>query len=230
MTWSVTLPGATAELTFAPVRADEHAELIHDWMNRSHVVPWWQLGVSLPEIRDYLAGLTHLRPWLVSAHGAPFGYVETYVVADDPLAGYYPARAGDQGFHLLVGPLSMLGTGVPRLMGRAVLAWLLNRGERAVCEPDVRNGRMLAYCDRLGLSSLGEVDLPEKRAAVLACERTAFDALWPGDRAAVAAAVEVPREAHAAPTATRGRRSRRVVGRDRVPSGAKEVSPHEPTD
>lgn len=189
--WSVTLPGAADELTFAPVRADADGELVHDWMNRSHVVPWWQLGVPLEEIRGYLAGLTHLRPWLVSAHGAPFGYVETYLVADDALAAYYPAQAGDQGFHLLVGPLSMLGTGVPRLMGRAVLAWLLNRGERAVCEPDVRNGRMLAYCDRLGLSSLGEVDLPEKRAAVLACTRAEFDARWPGDRDAVASAVGV---------------------------------------
>ncbi|TDC53583.1 N-acetyltransferase [Jiangella ureilytica] len=183
----MTLPGATVELTFAPVRAGDDGELVHDWMNRSHVVPWWQLGVPLEEIRGYLAGLTHLRPWLVSAHGTPFGYVETYEVAADPLAAYYPAQAGDQGFHLLVGPLSMIGTGVPRLMGRAVLAWLLNRGERAVCEPDVRNGRMLAYCDRLGLSSLGEVDLPEKRAAVLACTRAEFDARWPGDRAAVSA-------------------------------------------
>lgn len=188
MSWSVTLPGATVELTFAPVRPDEDGELVHDWMNRPHVLPWWQLGVSLTEIRAYLAELTHLRPWLVSAHGAPFGYVETYAVPDDPLAGYYPARPDDQGFHLLVGPLPMLGTGVPRLMGRTVLAWLLNRGGRAVCEPDVRNGRMLAYCDRLGLTSLGEVDLPEKRAAVLACERAAFDARWPGDRAAVAEA------------------------------------------
>ncbi len=35
-------------------------------------------------------------------------------------------------------------------------------------------------------------------------------------------------EAHAAPTATRGRRSRRVVGRDRSPSGEREASPREP--
>lgn len=189
--WTVTLPEASVELTFAPVRADVDVELVHDWMNRSHVVPWWQLDVPLAEIRDYLAGLTHLRPWLVSAHGVPFGYVETYVVAEDTLAAYYDARPGDVGFHLLVGPLSMLGTGVPRLMGRAILAWLLNDGDRAVCEPDVRNGRMLAYCDRLGLASLGEVDLPEKRAAVLACSRADFDARWPGDRSAVASAVGV---------------------------------------
>nr|WP_281386405.1 serine hydrolase [Jiangella mangrovi] len=41
--------------------------------------------------------------------------------------------------------------------------------------------------------------------------------------------VVVPWEAHAASTATRGRRSRRVVGPDRWPTGAGEVPPHEPT-
>ncbi len=40
----------------------------------------------------------------------------------------------------------------------------------------------------------------------------------------------VTQEAHAAPTAMRGRRSRRVVGGDRVPNGAREASPHEPID
>ncbi|WP_084469416.1 GNAT family N-acetyltransferase [Jiangella gansuensis] len=186
----VTLPGAAVELTFTPARADADAALVHDWMNRPHVVPWWQLDKPLPAIRDYLAGLTHLAPWVVSADGVPFGYVETYRVQDDPLAAYYPARADDVGFHLLAGPLSMLGTGVPRLMGRAVLAYLLGRGARAVCEPDVRNGRMLAYCARLGLTTLGEADLPDKRAAVLACTRAEFDARWPGDRAAVAASMD----------------------------------------
>ncbi|SDU56459.1 multiple sugar transport system substrate-binding protein [Jiangella alkaliphila] len=40
----------------------------------------------------------------------------------------------------------------------------------------------------------------------------------------------VPSEAHAAPTARRGRRSRRVVGRDRTPTGGKETSLHGPID
>jgi hypothetical protein len=43
--------------------------------------------------------------------------------------------------------------------------------------------------------------------------------------------VGVPaRAARAAPTATRRRRSRRVVGRDRMSNGAREVSLHEPND
>lgn len=183
--WSVTLPGATTTLSFQPATADEHGALVHDWMNRPHVAPWWQLDVPLAQIRGYLAGLTHLSPWIVSADGVAFGYVETYQVADDPLAAAYPARHDDAGWHLLVGPPAVLGTGAPRLLARAVLAYLLERSGRAVCEPDVRNARMLAFCRRLGLRRLDDVDLPDKRAALMAVTRDAFDARWPGDRAAV---------------------------------------------
>ncbi|MDN5853064.1 MAG: acetyltransferase, partial [Actinomycetia bacterium] len=156
-----------------------------DWMNRPHVSPWWELDRPYEQVRDYLASLTHLQPWLVSADHLPFGYVETYRVAEDPLADHFPARECDLGWHVLVGPQEMLGTGVPRLLGRAVLAYLLNQTERVVCEPDARNARMLAFCERLGHRNLGEVGLPEKRAALMTCTREDFDACWPDDRHAV---------------------------------------------
>ncbi|PSL08203.1 RimJ/RimL family protein N-acetyltransferase [Haloactinopolyspora alba] len=183
--WSVTLPGATTALTFRPARADADAELIHDWMHRPHVVPWWQLDRALDGIRAYLDGLEHLWPWVVSAGDVAFGYVETYRVADDPLAAAYPALPGDVGWHVLVGPQEQLGTGTPQLLARVTLAALLGHGDRAVCEPDVRNARMLAFCRGLGLRHDGEIDLPDKRAALLTCTRAEFDARWPGDRAAV---------------------------------------------
>lgn len=187
--WSVSLPDSSVDVSFDPVDPDGDTTLIHDWMNRPHVWPWWELNRPCAVVRDYLASLTHLRPWLVRADGLPFGYVETYRVAEDPLAGYFESRPGDLGWHVLVGPQELLGTGTPRLLGRAVLACLLNRAERVVCEPDARNARMLAFCRRLGHRRLGDVDLPEKRAALMACTRESFDARWPGDRAAVRAGV-----------------------------------------
>lgn len=185
--WSVTLPGSSVDVRFQRVDPDRDAALIHDWMNRPHVWRWWELNRPYEVIRDYLGSLTHLQPWLVSADQVPFGYVETYRVVEDPLAAYFSARPGDLGWHVLVGPSEMLGTGVPHLLGRAVLAFLLNQAERVVCEPDARNARMLAFCRRLGHKHLGDVDLPEKKAALMACGREGFDARWPGDRHVVRA-------------------------------------------
>ncbi|NDL60624.1 GNAT family N-acetyltransferase [Phytoactinopolyspora mesophila] len=191
--WSVVLPGSTVRIGVAPVEVDRHAELIHDWMNRPHVVPWWQLDRPLDDVRAYLRGLTHLQPWLVAADGVPFGYVETYRATEDPLSSHYRARPTDVGWHLLVGPQEFIGTGTPRLLGRAMLAYLLgvhddarsdghrHRGDRVVCEPDIRNTRMHAYCRKLGFRSIGEAELPDKKALLMACERTDFTRAWPGD-------------------------------------------------
>jgi hypothetical protein len=54
-----------------------------------------------------------------------------------------------------------------------------------VCEPDEQNGRMLAFCRALGYETLAALDLPDKRAALMACTAAAFDARWPGDRKAL---------------------------------------------
>jgi siderophore synthetase component/RimJ/RimL family protein N-acetyltransferase len=163
--WSIVVDGVRLEAT--PVDVDAHAALIQDWMNRPHVAPWWD--GERTDTPTYLRSLTHSQPWIFTADGEPFGYVETYRVADDPLAEYYDASPDDHGWHVLVGPEEFIGSGIPRMMGRAVVRHLLERGGRVVCEPDVRNTRMHAYCKRLGFYELGEIELPDKRALLLAC-------------------------------------------------------------
>ncbi len=68
---------------------------------------------------------------------------------------------------MLVGEPAYLGSGASRELGRVVVERLLEEGERVVCEPDVRNARMLAYCHALGGEVRAELDLPDKRAALV---------------------------------------------------------------
>jgi len=196
--WSVTLPGSGVPLQFKQADPDGDAALVHDWMHEPHVAPWWGPDRSLDETRAYLVrqhATGHLVPWLVSytdpatGRRVPFGYVETYRPADDPLAEYFPVLPTDRGWHVFVGPTDVRGTGLPRLMGRAVLAYLLSEPgdapiERVICEPNELNTRMLSYCKALGYDTLAAVDLPTKRALILACTRAAFEERWPGDLAA----------------------------------------------
>ena len=190
--WSVTLPGAATGLHFRPADPEGDADLMFDWLHRPQVAPWWGPDRSLDETVAYLArqrGSGHLVPWIVSAvdpasgERTPFGYTETYVPVDDPLADWFPVLPTDRGWHVLVGPPEVMGSGLPRLMGRAVLAHLLADPavERVICEPNELNTRMLAYCKKLGYDVLAGVDLPGKRALILACTRAGFAARWPGD-------------------------------------------------
>lgn len=190
--WGIELPGASRTLRFEVGDPERHTRLLYDWLHQPHVAPWWGPDRTLDETRAYLErqlGSGHLTPWIVSAGDLSFGYVETYRAAEDPLARAYPLVASDRGWHVLVGPAEVLGRGLPRLMGRAVLARLLSEDgvDRVVCEPDQRNERMIAFCAALGHERLATLDLGHKQAALLASTRARFDARWPGDLAAGAA-------------------------------------------
>lgn len=136
---------------------------VHGWMQEPHVAPWWELEGPPELVRAYLereAASEHVELWIAQdGDGSPFGYVETYRVADDPLAACYDAQPGDRGFHLLVGPPRLLGTGIGRALVGAVVARLLDEPgcTRVVCEPDARNARMLALCRALGAVELARV-------------------------------------------------------------------------
>ncbi len=161
-----------SEIALRPLALDGDVALVHGWMQEPHVAPWWELAGSVERVAAYLRGqaaLAHLRPWIASERGRPFAYVETYVVAGDPLGACYAATPGDRGFHLLVGPPELLGTGVARRLLRQVLALLLAEpgATRVVCEPDVRNGRMLAFCRALGGRRLATLDLGGRRVALI---------------------------------------------------------------
>ncbi len=163
-------------IALEPLDVARHLELVHGWMQQPHVVPWWQLDGASARTRDHLLAqraLAPREPWIATADGTPFAYVETYRAAEDPLAAHYEARPGDRGWHLLVGPPAWLGTGVARLLGNRVVDGLLAEPgcERVVCEPDVRNARMIAFCERLGGRVVAELELPDKRAALVVWER-----------------------------------------------------------
>jgi len=161
-----------SEIALRPVVLDADVALVHGWMQQPHVAAWWELAGSVERVAAYLRGqaaLAHLRCWIASERGRPFAYVETYVVSGDPLGACYAAQPGDRGFHLLVGPPELLGTGAARRLVRHVLAFLLAEpgATRVVCEPDLRNGRMLAFCRALGGRTLATLDFDGRRVALV---------------------------------------------------------------
>lgn len=167
--------GVTASFrTLDPV-AD--LDLVHGWMHQPHVVPFWQLDVSREEVAAHLEGVIasgHSEPLIGCVDGTAVSYWEVYWAARDPLAEHYAAAEHDQGVHLLIGPLELTGRGLGRRLLDTVAAWQLGREprtERIVAEPDVRNRRMIHVFERCGFVREAEVDLPDKRAALMVRHR-----------------------------------------------------------
>jgi RimJ/RimL family protein N-acetyltransferase len=163
-------------VSFRPLDLEADLALVHGWMQQPHVVPWWGLEGPDARVRAFLeqqASLAHLDPWIVGDERRPFAYVETYRVPQDPIAAYYDCKSGDRGFHMLIGPAELLGSGVAQALVRHLATFLLGQLgiDRVVCEPDARNARMLALCRSLGAEDLATLDLPDGRRILLGWTR-----------------------------------------------------------
>jgi RimJ/RimL family protein N-acetyltransferase len=152
-------------------------DLLHGWMHQAHVIPFWQLDVPRERLAAHLDGVLgagHVEPLIGSVDGTAVSYWELYWAARDPLAEHYPAGEHDQGVHLLIGPPELTGRGLGRRLLEAVVRWQLAREprtRRVVAEPDVRNARMIHVFERCGFVREAEIELPDKRAALMVRHR-----------------------------------------------------------
>jgi acetyl CoA:N6-hydroxylysine acetyl transferase len=164
-----------------PVDVELDAELLHGWMNKPHVEEYWAMAWPLDRIRDYLQ--RHDDDPTRSAHigfvdDEPVGYFEAYDPAHDVLGAHYEVQPGDVGAHVLVGEEQYLGR-YSVTLGFATNRFLFDdpATQRIVGEPDVRNHKFLTLLAFLGFRKETEIDLPDKRAALMVCERAAFERL-----------------------------------------------------
>ncbi|CAN3983107.1 GNAT family N-acetyltransferase [Kitasatospora purpeofusca] len=174
-----TIATAAGELRLRLVRLPADLGLLTRWMNDPEVAAFWELAgpsaVTERHLRHQLDGDGRSLPCLGLLDDTPMSYWEVYRADLDPLAAHYPARPHDAGLHLLLGPAASRGRG----LGTALLTALTDRVlrerpqcERVVAEPDVRNRRSVRAFRRAGFRLAAELDLPDKRAALMVRDRT----------------------------------------------------------
>ncbi|MFF9037714.1 GNAT family N-acetyltransferase [Streptomyces sp. NPDC014892] len=177
---AVVTPAGTLQLV--PVRLERDLPLISRWMNDSAVDSYWKLGgaedVTANHLRTQLGGDGRSIPCLGLLNGTPMSYWEIYRADLDPLARHYPARPHDTGIHLLIGPVADRGRGLGSTLLRAVADLVLDRRPscaRVVAEPDLRNFPSISAFLSAGFRYSAEVDLPDKRAALMCRDRLLRD-------------------------------------------------------
>lgn len=161
-----------------PVRLGRDLPVITRWMNDPAVAAFWELAgdetVTAAHLRPQLDGDGRSVPCLGVLNGVPMSYWEIYRADLDPLARHYPARPHDTGLHLLVAGVNDRGRGVGTTLLRAVADLVLDhrpRCARVVAEPDLRNTPSVSAFLSAGFRFSAEVDLPDKRAALMVRDR-----------------------------------------------------------
>ncbi|WP_133914016.1 GNAT family N-acetyltransferase [Streptomyces sp. NBC_00582] len=181
--WGPT-PTPAGVFHLVPVQVDRDLPRICRWMNEPAISAFWDLAgprtLTERHLRRQLADDSHSVPCLGVLEGTPMSYWEIYRADLDPLARHYPVRPHDTGIHLLIGGSGTRGRGLGGLLLRAVADLVLDRRpacSRVVAEPDLRNTPSLAAFLRAGFRFCAEVDLPAKRAALMARDRNLRDVL-----------------------------------------------------
>ncbi|MFC9593502.1 GNAT family N-acetyltransferase [Streptomyces sp. NPDC056944] len=161
-----------------PVRLERDLPLITGWMNDPAVAAFWELAgpdtVTAEHVLAQLEGDGRSVPCLGVLDGTPMSYFEIYRADLDPIARYYPALPHDTGIHLLIGGVTDRGRGVGTTLLRAVADLVLDhrpRCTRVVAEPDIRNTPSVSAFLSGGFRYAAEVDLPDKRAALMIRDR-----------------------------------------------------------
>ncbi|MFC8762993.1 GNAT family N-acetyltransferase [Streptomyces sp. NPDC057193] len=173
-------PSDTPAGTFrlVPVRLERDLPLLTRWMNDPAVAAFWELAgpetVTAEHLLAQIEGDGRSVPCLGVLDSTPMSYFEIYRADLDPLARHYPARPHDTGIHLLIGGITDRGRGMGSTLLRAVADLVLDhrpRCTRVVAEPDIRNTPSVSAFLSGGFRYAAEVDLPDKRAALMMRDR-----------------------------------------------------------
>lgn len=174
-------PGRDRVIWTRPVDPVLDVELVHRWMHEAEVERYWDMAWPAERIAGYLRDHDadpHREAFVTFVDDVPVGYLEAYDPAHDVLASVYDVQPGDVGAHVLIGDPGFRGRYSVSL-GLATNRFLFGRPgvERIVGEPDVGNHNLLSLLAFLGFRKEGEVDLPDKRAALMVCDRATFERL-----------------------------------------------------
>ncbi|MEV6753497.1 GNAT family N-acetyltransferase [Streptomyces sp. NPDC051214] len=173
-------PATTSAGVFhlVPVHVERDLPLISRWMNDPAVAAFWELAgpdsVTEAHLRDQIDGDGRSVPCLGVLDGTPMSYWEVYRADLDALARHYPARPHDTGLHLLIGGVADRGRGIGTALLRAVADLVLDHRAscaRVIAEPDLRNTPSVSAFLSAGFRYAAEVDLPDKRAALMVRDR-----------------------------------------------------------
>ncbi|WP_205696739.1 GNAT family N-acetyltransferase [Conexibacter sp. SYSU D00693] len=174
------LPPVAVRFAFRPVDPDADAELLHRWVTHPKARFWLMQDADVAAVRaEYvqIAASAHHDAAIGLADGEPAVLAERYDPAHAPVGDAYDVQEGDLGMHVLVAPTDTPVHGFTRTAMRAVMAWCFEDPAvaRVVVEPDAENTAIHRLNAAVGFRELRVVQLPDKRALLSVCTRTAFE-------------------------------------------------------
>ena len=154
--------------------------ILHNWVNKDYAVFWGMQNTSLKEVEEEYVKLMEPEHYdvFVGEFNNEIAFVlERYNPQKDSIANYYSSKSTDSGVHIIIAPPKL-----PKIdnftwyMFQCIMDFVFSNKhiERILVEPDIRNKKMFALCQRIGFTLNKIVELPHKTAQLAFLNRQIY--------------------------------------------------------
>ncbi len=151
--------------------------LLHEWLNRRHVLEWWHGESSLEEVRaTYLPHLDGgaVRPYIAWLGSNPVGYIQSYVAVESEdgwWVGY--SDPGVLGIDQFIADPDRLNQGLGSTLVSEFAAILFQDPNvtRLIADPRPDNSRAIRCYEKAGFRTEGVVNTPDGPALLMTLDR-----------------------------------------------------------
>ena len=163
-------------------RITQDSIVLHQWVNEDYAVFWGMQGYTLPQVQQEYAKLVRPEHYdvFVGVYNERIVFVlERYAPQYDPISALYNVQAHDCGIHVIVAPPKVKIPNFTWYAFRTIMDFVFEDSnvQRILVEPDIRNKKMFALCQRLGFQLDKIVEMPHKTAQLAFLERSHYEGL-----------------------------------------------------
>jgi len=155
--------------------------MLHEWLQRPHVVEWWTPTPSLREVIEEFTPTIHpgypVQGYIALEGDREIGFMQSYVVKDCG-DGWWEDETdpGARGIDQFLAHGEDLGRGLGTAIVRAFVARLFEDPSvtHIQTDPHPGNGRAIRCYEKAGFRAVRAVDTPDGRALLMICTRAAL--------------------------------------------------------
>jgi aminoglycoside 6'-N-acetyltransferase Ib len=159
--------------------------MLHDWLNRPHIVEWWGGEEQRPTLEEVLKDYSPkamardgVTPYIAMANGEPIGYAQSYVALGSG-DGWWEDETdpGVRGIDQSLANPAQLNKGLGTRLVCALVELLFSDPTvtKIQTDPAPNNYRAIRCYEKAGFIQQNIVQTPDGLAVYMVCARDAFE-------------------------------------------------------
>lgn len=167
-------------ITIRPFQVKKDSAFLQKWVTQEYAVFWGMQNATVKEVEEEYSQLIapeHYNVFVGMFNNKPAFIVERYDPQLDIINGFFKAKTADCGVHIIIAPPKITKTpNFTWFMFRSIMDFVFTNPtiNRIVVEPDIRNKKMFALCQRIGFQLGNVIELPNKTAQLAFLTKTNY--------------------------------------------------------